>query len=150
MRILAFALGNAYRADDGAGLALARGLEDLVPGIEVIEAQELVPEHADAVAGASSVLFLDTSIAGSPGEVHATRIVPQPARAAVLHALMPEEVLDLARSLHGRAPPAGIVTVAGREFAFGEGLSAEVLAALPLAREKARELVEELALSASI
>ena len=51
-KILAFALGNTYRADDGAGLAVARGLEVLLPGIEVVEASELRAEHADALAGA--------------------------------------------------------------------------------------------------
>jgi hydrogenase maturation protease len=142
VRILAFALGNTVRADDGAGIALARGLEALVPGLEVIETQELLPEHADALAGAGGVLFLDASVAGRPGEVQAGRLVPRAASEAILHALMPEEVLGLARALHGRAPPAGLVTVAGRDFAFGEGLSPEVLAALPLARERARALVE--------
>lgn len=141
-RILAFALGNTTRADDGAGIALARGLEDVVPDLEVIEAQELTPEHAEALAGAAGVLFLDASVAGTPGEVRSAQLVPRAARVAILHALMPEEILDLARTLHGRAPPAGLVTVAGREFAFGEGLSPEVEAALPSAREKARELVE--------
>jgi hydrogenase maturation protease len=145
VRILAFALGNTFRADDGTGLALARGLEALVPGLEVVEAHELRAEHADAVAGAAGVLFLDASVAGAPGEIQAARLVPKTARAALLHALTPEEILGLARTLHGRAPPGGLVTVAGREFAFGEGLSAEVEAALPLAREKARELVETFA-----
>ncbi len=145
MRILAFALGNAFRADDGTGLALARGLEALVPGLEVVEAAELRPEHAEAVAGAAGVLFLDASVAGEPGEIQAVLLVPRAARAALLHALTPEEILGLARALHGRAPPAGLVTVAGREFAFGEGLSAEVEAALPLARERARELTEAFA-----
>ncbi len=142
MRIVAFALGNTIRADDGTGIALARGLDALVPGLEVIEAQELLPEHADAIAGAGGVLFLDASVAGTPGEVHASRLVPRQARAAILHALTPEEVLGLARAQHGRAPPAGMVTVSGREFAFGEGLSAEVEAALPRARELARELAD--------
>lgn len=142
MRILAFALGTEVRADDGAGLALARGLDALVPGLDVVEAPELRPEHADVIAGAAGVLFLDASVAGSPGEIRAARIVPGVARTAILHALTPEEILGLARTLHGRVPPAGIVTVAGREFAFGDGLSPEVEAALPLAREKARELAE--------
>jgi hydrogenase maturation protease len=142
MKIVAFALGNAIRADDGAGIALARGLGALVPGLEVIEAQELGPEHADALDGAGGVLFLDASVAGTPGEVRASRLVPRQARAAILHALTPEEILGLARALHGRAPPAGLVTVAGREFAFGEGLSPEVEAALPRARELARELAD--------
>ncbi len=142
MRIVAFALGNTMRADDGAGIALARGLSALVPGLEVIEAQELLPEHADAIGDAQGVLFLDASVAGTPGEIRASRIVPRPAHEAILHALTPEEILGLARTLHGSAPPAGLVTVAGREFAFGEGLSAEVEGALPRAREAARELAD--------
>jgi hydrogenase maturation protease len=142
MKIVAFALGNTIRADDGAGIALARGLASLVPGLEVIEAAELVPEHANAIGGAGGVLFLDASVAGKPGEVRASRIVPRQAREAILHALTPEEIMGLARTLHGSAPPAGLVTVAGREFAFGEGLSAEVEAALPRAREMARELAD--------
>ncbi len=105
MKILAFALGNVTRADDGAGIALARGLENVVRGVEVIEAQELLPEHADALAGADGVLFLDASVAGAPGEVRAARLVSRAARVAILHALMPEEILDLARTLHGRATP---------------------------------------------
>jgi hydrogenase maturation protease len=141
VKILAFALGNAIRADDGVGLAVARGLEELLPGVEVVEVQELLPEHADALVAFDGVLFLDASVAGSPGDVRAARLVPRPAREAILHALMPEEILGLARALHGIAPPAALVTIAGREFAFGEALSPEVEAALPLAREKAREMV---------
>jgi hydrogenase maturation protease len=141
VKILAFALGNAIRADDGVGLAVAQGLEVLLPGLEVLEVQELLPEHAEAVVAFEGVLFLDASVAGAPGDVRAARLVPRPAREAILHALTPEEVLGLARALHGRAPPGALVTIAGREFAFGEALSPEVEAALPLAREKAREMV---------
>jgi hydrogenase maturation protease len=141
-KIVAFALGNTIRADDGAGIALARGLAALVPELQVIEAQELTPEHADVISDAKGVLFLDASVAGTPGEIRASRVVPRQAREAILHALTPEEVLGLARTLHGHVPPAGLVTVAGREFAFGEGLSAEVEAALPRAREMARELAD--------
>jgi len=142
MSLVVFAMGNALRADDGVGRAVARGLADSVPGLEVMEVQELLPEHADQLANADGALFIDASVSGSPGEVRAAPLVPRPARAAVIHALMPEEVMDLARSLHGRAPPAAMVTVAGRDFAWGEALSPEAEAALPLAREKARELLE--------
>jgi hydrogenase maturation protease len=140
MKVVAFALGNVLRADDGAGAALARGLGALVPGLHVVEAQELLPEHADEVVGAAGVLFLDASVAGSPGEVRAAQLVARPAREALLHALLPEELLGLAHAIHGRAPPAALVTIAGRSFAFGEALSPEVEAALPEAREKARQL----------
>jgi hydrogenase maturation protease len=140
--VVAFALGNALRADDGAGLALGRGLAELVPGLVVVEAELLLPEHADVVAGARGVLFLDASVAGPPGEVRGTALGPAAEHGALLHALTPGEVLALARALHGRSPPAALVTVAGRDFSFGEALSPEVEAALPAARERAREIAQ--------
>lgn len=139
MRIVAFALGNPIRGDDGAGPAIAAGLAALLPGLEVVEAAELLPEHAEAVADADGVLFLDASVSGTPGEVRTAPVAPRAARAAMLHALVPEELLGLARALHGRAPPAALVTIAGKDFAFGESLSAEVAAALPAARAQARD-----------
>ncbi len=135
--ILALALGTTLRGDDGAGAAIARGLAELLPGLEVIEASELLPEHAEAVASADGVLFLDASVSGTPGEVRVEPVAPRAARAAVLHALLPEEIVGLARALYGRAPPAALVTVAGKDFAFGEALSPEVQAALPAARRLA-------------
>ena len=140
MKILAMALGTALRGDDGVGLALADGLDELVPGLEVLEVSELAPDHADAVAEFDGVLFLDASVAGEPGEVQAAFIEPRTARAAVIHALTPEEILGLVRAQYGRAPPAAVVTVSGRDFAFGDPLSPEVEAALPLARERARAM----------
>jgi hydrogenase maturation protease len=145
VKVLAFAMGNDVRADDGAGRAIARGLELIMPGVEILEVQELLPEHAERAAAADGVLFLDASVEGRPGEVRVARIGPKVARAAVIHALTPEEILGLASALHGRAPPAALVTVSGRDFAWGESLSQEVKAALPLAREKAREVAASFA-----
>ncbi len=139
MKLLALALGTPLRGDDAAGAAMARGLPELLPGIEIVEAAELLPEHAEAAAGADGVLFLDASVSGRPGEVNVAPVAPRTARAAILHALLPEEILGLARALYGRAPPAALVTVAGKDFAFGDGLSAEVEAALPEARRRAVE-----------
>jgi hydrogenase maturation protease len=118
---------------------MARGLSSLLPDIAVIEAPELLPEHAEAVADAEGVLFLDAASHGTPGEVRILRLTPRVARATLAHALLPEEVLGLARSLYGRAPPASLVTIAGRDFSFGEGLSQEAEAALPAALRAACE-----------
>ena len=147
--ILALALGNPLRRDDGAGGALARGLAALLPGLEVLEAAELLPEHAEAISRAEAVLFLDAAASGPPGEVRGEPLAPRAARTAFLHALLPEEVLGLARALYGRAPPAALVTVAGRDFTFGHGLSPEVEAALPLAAQRARELAPALSASSA-
>lgn len=138
--VVAFALGNALRADDGAGLALARGLAEQVAGLVLVETELLLPEHADAVVGARGVLFLDASVAGAPGEIRVVALRPAADAGALLHALTPGDLLALARSLHGRSPPAALVTISGRDFAFGEGLSPEVDAALPAARARALEI----------
>jgi hydrogenase maturation protease len=139
MSLLAIALGNPLRGDDGAGAAMGRALVALLPGLEVVETLELLPEHAEAAAQADGLLLLDASATSAPGEIRVEPIVPAPARPAMVHALRPEELVGLARALYGRAPPAALVTVGGVAFDFGEGLSAEVAAAIPLACERARE-----------
>lgn len=138
--ILALALGNPLRGDDAAGAAIARGLPELLPGLELLEVAELLPELAEEVAGAAGVLFLDASTGSTPGEVRAERLSPGAVRGSLLHALLPEELLGLARALHGRAPPAALITISGRDFTFREGLSPEVEAALPAARRAACQL----------
>jgi hydrogenase maturation protease len=135
--ILAVALGNPIRGDDAAGLAIGRALARSVPGLELIESMEALPEHADDVARATRVVFLDASVEGVPGEVRVVALTPREPHEALLHALAPSDVLGLARALHGRAPPAALVTVAGRDFSFVERLSSEVTASVDAARDRA-------------
>jgi hydrogenase maturation protease len=139
--MLAIALGNAIRADDGVGFVVARALAAHVPGVEVIEANEALPEHAEAVAKADRVVFLDASVMGPPGEVKSSEVAPLNPRVAILHALTPEEVLGIAHATYGRAPPAALVTIAGSDFSFSEGLSPEVEAAIPQALRLAYEFL---------
>lgn len=145
--ILAVALGNPIRGDDGVGLAIGRALArslpelELVESFELIESMEALPEHAEEVARARRGVFLDASIEGTPGEVRLAAIGPRAPQEALLHAMTPEDVLGLCRALHGRAPPAALVTVAGRDFSYVERLSPEVAAALETARDRAREFL---------
>lgn len=143
--ILVLALGDRLRGDDGVGLTLARGLANALAGerIDVVESQQVLPEHADLLAGADAAIFVDTSVAGVPGEIRAGFVVPHTPRPAILHALTPEEVVGMARAVHGRAPPAILVTVAGKEFGFAEPLSPEVEAALPEAQARALALLAQ-------
>jgi hydrogenase maturation protease len=135
--ILAVALGNPIRGDDGVGLAIGRALEAILPGLELVESMEALPEHAEEVARATRVVFLDASVEGAPGEVRLATISPREPHAALLHALAPQDVLGIARALHGRAPPAALVTVAGLDFSYVERLSPRVAAALDAARDRA-------------
>lgn len=139
MPLLAIALGNTLRGDDGAGAAVGRALAVALPGLELVETLELLPEHAEAAAQADGLLLLDASATSAPGEVRVEPIVPAPARPAMVHALRPEELVGLARALYGRAPPAALVTIGGRAFDYGERLAPEVAAAVPEACRRARD-----------
>jgi hydrogenase maturation protease len=131
-RHLVVACGNPLRRDDGAGPAAADGLAG--PEVRVVVVHQLGPELAEDVAAAEAVAFLDARAGPPPGAVEARRVVPSPAPSALGHACAPGEVLALAALLHGARPRAVLVTVAGADFALGEGLSPEVAAALPAAR----------------
>jgi hydrogenase maturation protease len=137
--ILVLALGNGSRGDDGVGVVLGRALTARLPpgSVHVEEAIQLMPEHAEAAARAEAVVFLDATVTGSPGEVHAHQVTTKAPRAALLHALTPEEILGLARMSFGAAPQGLMVTVAGKDFSFTERLSPEAQAAVPAAVEKA-------------
>lgn len=137
--ILLLALGNGSRGDDGVGVALGRALSARLPpgASHVVEAIQLLPEHAEVAARAQAVIFLDATVTGAPGEAHAHQLHVRTPREALLHALTPEEILGLARSTFGKAPQGLLVTVAGKDFSFVERLSEEVQAAVPAAVEKA-------------
>jgi hydrogenase maturation protease len=137
--ILVLALGNGSRGDDGVGVALGRALAARLPpgSVHVEEAIQLLPEHAEATARAGAVVFLDATVTGAPGEVHAHQVHMRAPREALLHALTPEEILGLARTAYGQAPQGLLVTVAGKDFSFVERLSEEVQASVPAAVEKA-------------
>jgi Ni,Fe-hydrogenase maturation factor len=47
------------------------------------------------------------------------------------HEVTPASLLMSARDWYGYAPRAHLITVGGKDFAYGEALSAEVSAALP-------------------
>jgi hydrogenase maturation protease len=137
--ILLLALGNVSRGDDGVGVILGRSLAARLPpgDAHVEEAVQLLPEHAEAAARADAVVFLDATVTGAPGSVHAHHVQARAPRAALLHALTPEEILGLARASFARSPQGLLITVAGKDFSFSERLSPEVLEAIPAAVEKA-------------
>jgi hydrogenase maturation protease len=130
---LVLALGNPLRRDDGAAAAAVAGLAG--PGLRVLVVHQLAPELAAEVAAAGAVVFADARAAAPAGEVQTVHVAPGAGPAAFTHALAPEALLLLADRLHGRAPPAALVTVGAADFALGEGLSPEVERALPALRE---------------
>ena len=138
---LVLAIGNPLRRDDGAAAAAVDGLGD-DRGVAVVVRHQLAPELADAVAAARMVAIVDARQGGAPGSIAWRELrAADAAPPALAHALSPEALLALAAALHGARPPAWLVTVAGADFSFGEGLSPPVERALPELRARVAALL---------
>jgi hydrogenase maturation protease len=122
--------GNELRRDDGIGPRVAREvLARGLAGVEVREAHQLLPEHAEWLAGLGRVVFVDASIDSRGVETRCLK-ASREARLAP-HASDPEALLALAGALFGNAPEAWLVTVAAADLGLGEGLSAAAERQLP-------------------
>lgn len=118
--ILVIGYGNTLRQDDGVGPYVAEQVEELgLPGVRTLVAPQLNPEHAERVAEARLVVFVDASQA--PGRNVGLRPVePSPTTQLTSHAADPGTVLALARDLYGRRPEAWALTIPASRLGFGE------------------------------
>ena len=129
--VLVIGYGNTLRGDDGIGPAVAEEVAALgLPGVRVIVAHQLAPELAADLADARLAVFVDAAAGGEP--VRAVRVEAAGAGAVMTHAADPRGLLALCAAVYGRCPEAWLVTAAGADFDFRDGLS-------PAGRENARE-----------
>jgi hydrogenase maturation protease len=139
-KVLVIGYGNELRRDDGAGpavaRAVARGGEE---GVRAVAVPQLMPELAEAVAGAGRVIFVDARV-GTEGGVRVQPVSPAVGSAAWGHTSDPGWLLALAEAVFDTAPEAWLVTVSAADFAFGVGLSETARAALAEATEQVRQL----------
>ena len=134
--IMIVGAGNAFRRDDGAGLAAARRLGGaLSRDIRVLEKEGECSALLDDWQGEDAVVIIDATSSGSgPGtirryEAH-ERPLPSVFSRSSTHAFGVAEAIELARAL-GRLPARDIVFgIEGRDFTPGEGLSPDVDAAV--------------------
>jgi hydrogenase maturation protease len=140
-------VGNAYRGDDGAGLAAIESVRGRVPdGVRVLTCEDEPTRLIDEWGDAGAALVVDAVSSGAPpGTVHRFDASedPVPARTfhSSTHAFGLGEAIELARAL-GRLPRRVVVYgLEGRAFSAGTELSAEVAAA---AERVARQLLAEL------
>ena len=145
MRVVAVGVGNVYRSDDGAGLAVAERLRETAPDVDVRTCEQEPLRLLDAWAGADLALVVDAVSSGSqPGTVHRFDATEQPVPAAVFrgstHALGVGDAIELARTL-GRLPSRVLVFgIEGERFTAGDRLSPAVAAVIaPLAAELGEE-----------
>ncbi len=129
---LVIGVGNAYRGDDGAGIAVARKLaERKLPGVRVVEMNGEGTSLVEAWKDVPSVLIVDAVSSGAvPGTIH--RFIPQEEPLPTdlkhhsSHSFGVAEAVEVARAL-GRLPPRLVIYgIEGSLFNDGQGLSPEV------------------------
>lgn len=129
-------VGNAYRGDDGAGLAVAGRLRGLLPeGVEVTECEQEPSRLIDAWREAGAAVVVDAVASGAePGTLHrfdaSAEALPTAVFHASTHAFGVGEAIELSRAL-GTLPARVLVYgIEGAEFEAGEGLTPPVQAAV--------------------
>jgi len=133
---LVIGYGNPLRADDGVGWHVAQQLAAVLSpdAATVITTHQLTPELAGPISRAGLVIFVDASAEGEPGHVASAAVPPQEGTSLTFsHDVEPQTLLGLAGALYGAYPPAVVVSVAGRDFGYGNELSPVVQAAIPRA-----------------
>ncbi len=135
--LLGVGIGNPLRGDDGAGWRVAEAVRARWGDrVRVLHGHQVVPEWALDLAEADVVYFVDASDGMEPRQglngVAAARAPSIEALAPAArfdaasgsHGLDPAALLRLSLDLYGRAPRAYLVSIPGKWFGYGEGLSA--------------------------
>lgn len=136
-RVVVIGVGNAFRRDDGAGLAVIRALRVRPPRHTLLAESDGEPgrmldlwNRGDFVVVADAV----HTHPGCPGRLHtlsAQRTAEIAQRPASSHALGLGETFALAAALDRMPREVTVHAVEGYDFGLGRGLSAPVTTALP-------------------
>ncbi|MCX6868213.1 MAG: hydrogenase maturation protease [Verrucomicrobia bacterium] len=121
--LLVIGYGNTVRQDDQAGPLVAERIAALdLPGVCTLACAQLSPEHAEVVALAQAVVFVDAQ-AGPDRHINLQPVLPGDSSQVTTHAVEPQTLLALARDVFGQAPKAWLLTIPAELFGFGTDLS---------------------------
>ncbi|MCX6629037.1 MAG: hydrogenase maturation protease [Candidatus Solibacter sp.] len=136
--LLIVGLGNPLMGDDGVGALLAQSVDGHVSADVLIGGTDLL-RHAGEIEGRQRVILIDAVESDAPGEITVTDEDPPEGPPAGAHSLSAPAAVHLLRRL---MPDVRFTwLLAGiRSARVGEGLSPELLSALPHLRERLMEL----------
>ena len=152
--IVVIGVGNEYRSDDGAGIAVARRLRTLFPaGVTILEESGEGAALMQAWQGAAWVMLADAVRSGaSPGTIHRldARAAPMPIGFFhySTHAFSVAEAVELARSLDQLPAHLIVYGIEGATFAAGVELSPAVEQAVEAVVERLAQEVRDLLMQA--
>jgi len=121
--------GNRQRRDDGIGPHMVerlRGAAANLKQVHLLSLPHLAFDTAEDLRAADLVLFVDASVARLAGGRSWRKLKPDMRWLPYLtHHVQPAFLLGLMEQMYGRTAPAWLVSVQGRDFGYGEGLSPE-------------------------
>lgn len=124
--ILILAYGNPSRGDDALAPLLLEKIEqfpsDLIAQIECLTDFQLQIEHALDLKQRQLVLFMDASVANQK-PVELTQIQALNDNSYTTHAMSPQAVMQVYENIEGIPPPCFLLSLQGKSFELGEGLS---------------------------
>lgn len=152
MKVLVLGLGNPILRDDGVGLRVAQALRlELAnaPGVEVDENTWGGLRLMERLVGYDRVIVVDAMCTGSPaGTVRMLSPDEMPTRrSASPHDTSLPVALELGRRVGLKIPESDEITLVGIEAldvdTFGEDLSPEVEAAIPVAVQAIQDVLSD-------
>lgn len=135
LKIVVIGVGNPYRGDEEAGLAVIQRLRPRLTGVDVVETDGEPTRLLDAWDGADLAILVDAvhSHDAPVGHVHRFDLGPErleTVRPSSSHGLGPDEAVELGRALR-RLPGRLIVYgIEGHDFGEGAPITPEVVMAI--------------------
>jgi hydrogenase maturation protease len=135
-RVVVIGVGNSYRGDDEAGLAVAQRLRARLHGVEVVESDGEPTRLLDAWTGARLAIVVDAvhSHDAPPGHVHRFDVGPEGLALTEslpsTHGMGPGDAIALGRAL-GRLPERLLIYgIEGDDFGEGAAITLQVARAI--------------------
>jgi hydrogenase maturation protease len=123
-KTLVIGIGNPLRGDDGVGPMIANQIAwQQLPGVEAITVHQLVPELAEKLSQFPIVILIDALQCTNLDAPVLRRIAGEAPASQFSHQLSPTQLLEMAKTVSGRAPDAWLLTVPVSHLDVGEKLS---------------------------
>lgn len=135
-RTVVIGVGNAYRRDDAAGLAVLAELRGRVgEDVELVSCEQEPSRLLDSWLGADVAIVVDAAASGAaPGTVHrfdaSSTAVPVGVFRSSTHAFGVGDAVEIARALRSLPSKLVVYGIEGSAFGSGAGLTPSVHTAL--------------------
>jgi len=130
--------GNVFRSDDGAGLAVAKRLQECAPdGISVLAVHGEATEVMAAWHGYHTAILIDAVSSGAgAGRVHRFEAIEDPLPTELFrfstHGFGVVDAIELGRALDTLPSRIVVYGIEGRDFAAGTDVTPQVASAIDI------------------